>query len=94
MPRPTGDQFSEYPVPQESLDYAWEVTLRPELDQEYKTKSGDPYIIPGHMHFDKEGNPFVASGACSGKHNCPPATQAMRTLIAHGHATKKRAQNN
>lgn len=73
-----GPQF----IPEEHHDWAWEISLRPELDKEYTTKSGEPYIIPGHLHFDESGAPYIASGACAGKHSCPPATQKMRERLA------------
>lgn len=88
MPAPDGPQFHSVDVPEASHDYAWEVSLRPDLDQEYTTKSGEPYIIPGHLHFDKDMNTYIASSLCTGRHKCPPATQAARLLIAMVHAAK------
>lgn len=73
-----GPQF----IPQEWHDWAWEATRQPDLDRSYGTKTGEPHVIPGHLHFDSEGNPHIASGACSGRHACPPATQKMRQMMA------------
>ena len=80
MPAPTGPQF----IPQEHHDWAWEVSLQPELDQEYTRKDGTPELKPGHLHFDDRGNPYPASSTCSGRHGCPPATQKMRQSLALG----------
>jgi hypothetical protein len=90
MPAPNGPQF----IPQEHLDWAWEATLQPDLDREYTRKDGTPELKPGHLHFDKEGNPYVASSTCAGKHNCPPSTQAMRILMARGRTIRDTAGNN
>lgn len=73
-----GDQF----IPEEHRDWAWEVTLQPHLDQEYTRKDGSPEIRPGHLHFDKEGNPHYASSLCAGRHACPAPTQRMREALA------------
>lgn len=80
MPAPDGPQF----IPQEHHDWAWDVSLRPELDQEYTYKDGSPYIIPGHLHFHENGTPYIASGGCKGRHQCPPVTQSVRQLLALG----------
>lgn len=78
MPTPDGPQF----IPQKYHDWAWEISLRPELDQEYTRTTGEPELRPGHTHFDKEGNPYIASSLCAGRHACPPSTQQMRNRIA------------
>lgn len=78
MPRPDGPQF----IPEEHHDWVWEATLRPDLDQEYVRKNGEPELIPGHLHFDESGNPRIASGLCRGRHACPPSTQKMRNMMA------------
>jgi hypothetical protein len=80
MPAPDGPQF----IPQEHHDWAWEVSLQPELDKEYTRKDGTPELIPGHLHFDEQGTPHVASSMCTGRHSCPPATQQMRSKMAIG----------
>lgn len=80
MPAPDGPQF----IPQEHHDWAWDVSLQPELDQEYTRKDGTPELKPGHLHFDDRGNPYPASSTCSGRHGCPPATQKMRQSLALG----------
>lgn len=78
MPKPTGPQF----IPEQWHDWAWEATLQPHLDKEYTRKDGSPQLIPGHLHFDESGAPYIASSLCTGRHACPPATQNMRHQIA------------
>jgi len=80
MVTPNGHQF----IPQEHHDWAWEITLVPENDQEYVRKDGSPQLIPGHLHFDESGNPYHASSLCAGRHSCPPRTQQVRYLLAQG----------
>lgn len=89
MPRPTGPQF----IPQEHQDWAWDVSLVPENDREYTRTDGSPQLVPGHLHFDKSGAPYHASGACSGRHNCPPATKAVRDQLAIGKWRKTMGNN-
>lgn len=69
-------------IPEKYTDWAWEITLQPELDREYTRKDGSPELVPGHLHFDENANPHIASGLCKGKHGCPPETKKMREMLA------------
>lgn len=89
MPRPNGHQF----IPQEHHDWAWDISLVPENDQEYVRKDGSPELIPGHLHFDESGFPHHASGMCAGRHDCPPASQNWRSKLAMA-SWKKSIKNN
>lgn len=79
---PASDHINHGLIPEKYHDFAWEATLQPHLDKEYVTKSGEPQINPGHLHFDSSGSPYIASSLCSGRHSCPPATKLMRQRIA------------
>lgn len=81
MATPDGQQFYQN-IPQEHHDWAWEVLLVPENDQEYVRKDGSPQLLPGHLHFDEGGNLHHASGMCAGRHDCPQITKRWRYRLA------------
>ena len=84
-----GRQF----IPQKHLDWAWEVSLQPLHDKEYTRKDGSIELVPGHLHFTEDGNPYTASGVCAGRHQCGPSTVQMRERLAMARWEKETGLN-
>lgn len=79
------DHLSDQLIPQKYHDMVWEGSLEPDFDREYTRTTGDPELLPGHWHYFEEGGTTYkrpASSMCTGRHNCPPATQKVRNALA------------